>query len=92
MPKDIAATAYRQNSTNEGANQTNALEGIDAVIESAACTYLLASDEEEEEYEEDHIPELIAIQEVIASQRYLSRDGSAGCVESLKWMPILMIK
>ena len=42
--------------------RAHALEVIDAAIESAACAYLLASDEEQEEDEEDHIRDLVAIQ------------------------------
>jgi len=67
--------------------RAHALAGIDTAIETAVCNYLLASDEEDSEQENeieqageegDHLQDLITIQDVIASQRYLSRAGSAG--------------
>ena len=51
---------------------------IDAALQSAACTYLLASGREEEEQEEEHIQDLLAVQELITVHRYLSREDSAG--------------
>ncbi|KAF8447048.1 hypothetical protein BGX38DRAFT_1142992 [Terfezia claveryi] len=59
------------------------LQDVDAAVEIAACTYLLASDEVEEEeieeeIEEEHIYDLLAVQEIIGTQRYLSHDTSAG--------------
>ena len=65
--------------------RAQALEDFDAAIEVAAYAYLLGSDEvEEEEVEEleeieaEHIQDLLAVRDIIATHRYLSRDFSAG--------------
>jgi len=64
--------------------RAQALEDIDATIKVAAYTYLLGSDEvEEEEVEEfkksevEHMQDLLVIRDVIADHRYLSHDASA---------------
>jgi len=64
--------------------RTQALQDIDAAIEVAAYAYLLGSDEvEEEEVEEleeieEHIQDLLAVRDIIATPQYLSRDVGAG--------------
>jgi len=65
--------------------RAQALEDFDAAIEVAAYAYLLGSDEvEEEEVEEleeieaEHIQDLLAVRDIIATHRYLSRDVGAG--------------
>jgi len=62
--------------------RAHVLEDIDAVIEIAACSHLLVSDEgggiDVEEEGEEHTQDLLEVQEVIVAHRYLSRDTSAG--------------
>ena len=66
------------------ASKAQALEGVDVAIEVAAYAYLLASDgvgdgeiEELEEIEE-HIQDLLAVRDIIATHWYLSHDVGAG--------------
>jgi len=57
------------------------LEDVDTAVELAACSYLLAPDEEwiEEEYEdEEHIQDLLGVQDIVAAHRHLPHDASAG--------------
>ncbi|KAF8454416.1 hypothetical protein BGX38DRAFT_1141107 [Terfezia claveryi] len=58
------------------------LHDIDAALEIAACSYLLASDEAEDEIEEEsnaeHIQDLLEVRDIIAVYRYISHDTSAG--------------
>ncbi|RPB28319.1 hypothetical protein L211DRAFT_375731 [Terfezia boudieri ATCC MYA-4762] len=68
--------------TQHASNIRKKLKDIDAAIETAACSYLLASDEAEEEdieeqIEDEHIQDLLAVQEIIAAPN-LSHDTSAG--------------
>ncbi|RPB21775.1 hypothetical protein L211DRAFT_417526 [Terfezia boudieri ATCC MYA-4762] len=78
MGKDAASRIYRNYHSH--AEKAEILQDIHATVETTACSYLLALDEveEEEEIEEEHIQDLLAVQEIIAAHRYLSRDTSAG--------------
>jgi len=61
-------------------SEAQALEDIDTAIEVAAYAYLLASDEmgseeiEELEEIEEHIQDLLAVRDIIATHQYLSHD------------------
>lgn len=54
--------------------KAQALADIETAPESAACTYLLASSDEEDEAASD-IEDLLMIQEIVDSHRYLSSRG-----------------
>lgn len=54
------------------------LQNTETAIESAECTYLLASSLEEEDEAEEDIEELLITQEVVDSYRYLPTQESGG--------------
>ena len=49
-----------------------ALASIDDAIESATCAYLLASDEDMDDTDEEDIEDLLAMRESLAAYRYLA--------------------
>ena len=62
--------------------RAQALEDIDAAIEHAVYAYALASSSDEEDDSMEDLEYLPVVQEVIASNRYLSRNTSASRHES----------